>query len=45
MTTAVLRAELVSTTPDGLDTLTRSSKSKEVEDDQSEAMNTISTDL
>ena len=37
----VFRAELVSTPPDGLDTLTRSSSQKEVEDDLSEAMNTI----
>ena len=41
----VFRAELVSTPPDALDTLTRSRSQKEVEDDQSEAMNTISTDL
>ena len=34
----VFRAELVSTPPDGLDTLTISSSQKEVEDDQSEAM-------
>ena len=42
----VFRAELVSTPPDGLDTLTRSSKVRKryIEDDQSEAMNTISTD-
>ena len=43
----VFRAELVSMPPDGLDTLTRSSKVRKryVEDDQSEAMNTIGPDL